>query len=271
MRISNKEYRTPNTEVFTIFVDVRIVCFLLLPALFLASCREASKAEAEIVLITVDTLDREWVARELDAINAFEPKVVAIDLQFSEKMDPRKDVILLLALKYTQNLFMVSVIDDYGDGASGHYDRFTLGSLPAFLDNAQTGFANTIIEENELRTLNRFATHAHVAGNIEYQFGVRVAMAFDSLRAMRYIAQHPRIVEVDYHRGKRQFKVLSSADVLSGKISRKDIEGKIVMLGFLGPGLQDKFYTPLNTNSDEPDMYGLVYLAHIVAQILESE
>lgn len=244
---------------------------MLLPALFLASCYRASKAEAEIVLINVDTLDREGIARELDAVNAFNPKAVAIDLQFSEKMDQRKDVILLLALKHTPNLFMVSIIEDYGDGARSHYDQFTLGSLPVFLDNAQTGFANTMIEENELRTLNRFATHAYVAGKIEYQFGVRVAMAFDSLRTLRYVDQHPRMVDVDYRHGERRFKIFNSTEVLSGKLSRQDIEGKVVMLGFLGPGLEDKFYTPLNTNPDEPDMYGLVYLAHIVTQILESE
>jgi CHASE2 domain-containing sensor protein len=43
------------------------------------------------------------------------------------------------------------------------------------------------------------------------------------------------------------------------------------MIGFLGPGDQDKFITPLNTNPNEPDMYGLEYLANIVAQVLEDK
>jgi CHASE2 domain-containing sensor protein len=57
---------------------------------------------------------------------------------------------------------------------------------------------------------------------------------------------------------------------LNGNITKKDIEGKIVMFGFLGPGNEDKFFSPLNTNPNEPDMYGLEYLANVVAQVLEN-
>ena len=41
------------------------------------------------------------------------------------------------------------------------------------------------------------------------------------------------------------------------------------MLSFLGPGNEDKFFTPLNTDNKNPDMYGIEYLANIVAQVLE--
>lgn len=41
------------------------------------------------------------------------------------------------------------------------------------------------------------------------------------------------------------------------------------MISFLGPGDEDKFYTPLNTNPGEPEMYDLECLANIVAQVLE--
>jgi CHASE2 domain-containing sensor protein len=248
-----------------ILLPVLLVC-----AIVIISCDRRAVAEGEIVLINTDTVDREGIAHELDAINAFNPKLVAIDVQFSGDTDARKDTILLSALKHTKNLIMVSIIDDYGGGEHTHYRRFASGSLPAFLAVAKTGFANTIVEENEMRTLNRFSTHAYVAEHIEYHFAVRVAMAFDSLLAVRYVKNHPRIVDVDYRNGARHFKVFGSADVLGKKIPRKDIEGKIVMLGFLGPGNEDKFFTPLNTNADEPDMHGLLYLAHIVAQILET-
>lgn len=229
--------------------------------------------EQEVVLINSDTLDRLGIAKEIDYVNALDPKLVALDIQFSEDRDPWKDTLLVTALRHTKRLFMISMIDDYdfGQKALASYKQFTLGSLPVFLVGAETGFANTVIDEMEMGKLSRFSTHEYVAGEIEYQFGVRVAMAFDSLRTLRYVNQHPRIVDVDYRHGERRFKVFSSTDVLSGKLSRQDIEGKIVMLGFLGPGNEDKFYTPLNTNPDEPDMYGLVYLAHIVAQILESK
>jgi len=248
---------------------MRIVWFMLYLLLF-AACRKDAAGDQEIVLINADTLGKDGIAKMLNAINALGPKLVAIDFQFGEDEDVRKDTLLMRALRKTDALFMVSIIDDYGDGVRTHYDRFAMGSLPVFLANAKTGFANTIVDENELRTLSRFATYAYVAGRIEYHFGVRVAMAVDSLRAAQYVERHPRIVEVDYRRGGRHFKILSPSEVLGGKISRKDIADKIVMLGSLGPGNEDKFYTPLNTDPDEPDMYGVEYLAHIVAQLLEN-
>jgi CHASE2 domain-containing sensor protein len=278
MRISNKEYRpdksrdVTNIEHRTIcdIYEVRIMCFLVF-VLVLASCRKQVVAEEEIVLINAEILDRAEFAEELDHINALDPKLVALDIFFSEDRDPHKDVLLQAALKKTKRLFMISTIDDYGYGRRMGYKQFGLGSLPVFLEGAQTGFANTIINEDEMRTLSRFSTHEYVDGNFEYHFGVRLAMAYDSLHAMRFIERHPRIVDVDFKNGERRFKTFSASDVLGKRISKQDIEDKIVMLGFLGPGNEDKFFTPLNNNTDEPDMYGIVYLAHVVAQVMESE
>jgi len=270
----NIEHRISNTEHRSIcdIYKVRIIWFLLF-ALVVGSCGQEGIAERQIVLINSDTLDRADIAREIEYINALNPKVVALDIQFSEDRDPQKDTLLLAALKSTKRLFMISMIDDYDYGRKKleSYERFALGSLPVFLSGAETGFANTVLDEKEMAELNRFSTHEYVAGKIEYHFGVKIAMSLDSLRALQFVTRHPRVVNVDYRDGDRSFKVFQAADVLGKKISRQDIEGKIVMLGFLGPGNEDKFFTPLNTNPDEPDMYGMVYLAYVAAQVLENE
>jgi len=249
---------------------MRKMVYFLLFALIGISCHKQS-AEEQFVLINVDTLDRVGIAEELNYINTLKPKLVALDIQFSRDTDAYKDSVLISALRKTRNLFMISIIDDYDNGSKDEYERFGLGSLPVFLVGAKTGFANTVIEEDILRTQSRFSTHEYVAGNTEYHFGVRVAMSIDSLRAIRFVENNPRTVYVDYKNGDRRFKMFNSPDVLGRRVSMQDIEGKIVMLGFLGPGNEDKFFTPLNTNPDEPDMYGMVYLAHVAAQVIESE
>lgn len=66
-----------------------------------------------------------------------------------------------------------------------------------------------------------------------------------------------------YHGG------FATSDLLNGRLTKKGIDGRIVIFGFLGSGEQDKFFSSLNTNSNEPDMYSLQYLANIVAQVLE--
>jgi CHASE2 domain-containing sensor protein len=237
--------------------------------LFVTVSCSSQTADRNIVLINVETLDRAGVADEIAVINSLNPKVIAVDLQFSNRTEYQNDLRLISELVKCKNLIMVSSIENY-TGNDVEYRMFTFGSLPEFSIMAKTGFSNTLHEEDEFKTLARFSTHEKVDGSIEYHFGVRVAMAFDSLKAIHFVERNPRIIEVDYRNGKRKFKTFSAAEVLNRKITRGDIEGKIVIIGFLGPGDEDKFYTPLNTNPNEPDMYGLQYLANIVAQVLES-
>jgi CHASE2 domain-containing sensor protein len=237
-------------------------------SLSLCCCKHA--VEDQIVLVNI-AMDKERFAGELEGINAFDPKVVAIDLQIFADADPYKDTMLVAALRKTGNRVMVRIIDNFGSGGDDAYQGF-VESSPVFLAGAKTGFANTIIDENEKRTLSRFATEKCVGGKKEYHFGVRVAMAFDSLRTMKFLDRYcGDPTDVDFKNGSRHFKTFNSEDIFGKKVLREDIEGKIVMFGFMGPGSEDKFYTPLNTHADEPDMYGVEYLANIVAQIMESE
>jgi CHASE2 domain-containing sensor protein len=96
-------------------------------------------------------------------------------------------------------------------------------------------------------------------------------MKFDSASTSRFLKNTPRIVDVNYDED-RKFKKFTSNDVLAGKVRPEQVQGKIVLFGMLGPGDEDKFFTPLNgakKDRGEPDMYGVEYLARIVAQVLE--
>ena len=227
--------------------------------------------ERNIVLINVGTLDRAGIANEIAVINSLNPNVIAIDLQFSNRTKYQNDLRLISELVKCKNLIMVSSVKDY-NGNDVEYRKFTYGSLPEFSIMAKTGFSNTILEEDEFQTLKRFSTHEKVNGSIEYHFAVRTTMEFDSMKTMEFVKNNPRVIDIDYQGGKRKFKVFSDSEVLNKKVSRKDIEGKIVMIGFLGPGDEDKFFTPLNKKAKplKPDMYGVECWANVVAQVLES-
>lgn len=235
------------------------------------SCKSQKVGQDVIVLINVERLDRAGIANELSIINSFNPKVVAIDLQFSQDTEYDKDIRLMQSLDKCKNLIMVSIIKGYTGEDVPYTSGFDYGSLPNFTTNAKTGFANTILEKDDFQTIRKFSTVENMDGYYQYHFGVRVAMAFDSLKAVDFIKNNPRIVDIDYQGEKRNFKIFSASQVLDKKVSRKDIEGKIVMVGFLGPGDEDKFFTPLNKKRDasKPDMYGIECWAHVVAQVLE--
>ncbi len=230
------------------------------------SC-QSQQDENRIVLVNVGTLDRGEIAKVIEVIISNEPKVLAIDLFFSKDTENSKDVLLLSALEKVKCLVMITTIEEF-DGKKKEYPRFGLGSRPEYLFGATTGYANTILDDIGKLVLRRFTTFEMVGGALEYHFSVATAMAYDSLTAHRFVKNHPRTVNVYFK--KRSFLVLSSSDVLRGKISRTDIAGKIVMIGYLGPGDDDKFFSPLNAEMKSPDMYGLEFLAHIVSQILDS-
>lgn len=244
---------------------VKLSCFIFLIAS--VQCN-AQSVDSKIVMIGVDTLSRPDIAKMIRGINALNPKVVAIDLNFSDHKVGDGD--LVFALDDCENLVMSSVIRDF-NGDNVNYKRFDKPTISEFLINAKTGFTNAILEDDGYGTLKRFYIRQRVLGEYENHFAVQVSLFFDYEQASAFVKGNRRVIDVDYKAGKRKFKVFSSIDVLSGKLTREDIEGKILMLGFLGPGNEDKFFTPLNNHADinKPDMYGLEYLANIVAQILE--
>jgi CHASE2 domain-containing sensor protein len=222
----------------------------------------------KIVLVNIDTLSRRKIARLIDILNEHDPKVIAIDLQFSSLTDSISDLMLCHSLQKTKCLVMASVIDDY-DGIKSSYAKFVLGSLPMFLVQAKTGFANTRYEGDSIPILRRFSLFEDVNGLREYHLAVRTAMEFDSLKTTRFINTHAKLVDVDF--GDHFFRKISSEEILTGKLTDKDIRHKIVFIGFMGPGNSDKFFTPCAARYSfyERDMYGLEYLACIVAQLIK--
>lgn len=224
--------------------------------------------EENIVLINVDHLDRGQIAKEISILNSLNPKVIAIDLQFDVSRHDKKDSELVNILWKCENLVMASLVHNFG----GNIFISSASQLEFSIPGSKTGFVNTLQETDPNGTLKRFTVwekESYGDQRLEYHFAVRTAIEFDSLKAMRFINSNPKIVDVDYKLGRRNFKKYSAKEVIDGGLTKKDIEGKIVMLSFLGPGNEDKFFTPLNTDNKNPDMYGIEYLANIVAQVLE--
>lgn len=240
------------------------------------SCHSQSP-EDDIVLINVEYYGRDTVATQLDIINAFNPKVTSLDISFKEYTGSSEDKHLFNALNTGNKIVMASEIvyhgkDYYGKEIIYVFSGSAIEFRPWKPGCGRTGFVSAIQHENENYIPDQFIVFQETfSEDLFYHFSVETAMAFDSLRAVNFIQNHGRLVNVDYKGGNRRFKTFSALEVLNGKLTRNDIEGKIVMMGFLGPGDEDKFISPLNRNGKEPDMYGLEYLAHIVAQVLESK
>jgi CHASE2 domain-containing sensor protein len=228
--------------------------------------------ERNIVLIDVGHSSETDLARQIQIINTLNPAVMSICLRLARKNDESKSSKLFQALVSCKKIVMLSLIESFGSDDA----YVVLESDTEFVPrHAMTGFSNIIHENDALKTVKRFAIEQQECMNddIEYHFSVRTVLSFDSLKAMAFVKKHPQIEDIDYKNGKRKFKTFSSDEVTGGKLKREDIEGKIVMVGFLGQGERDMIYTPLNkkTLPYKPDMYELEYLANIVSQVLENK
>jgi len=231
-------------------------------------CCESQPLSKEIVLINVGNRDRASIAKQISIISSCNPKVIAIDILFTGDTKRTKDDSLFSALLGCSNLVLSASIGEYSH-KDLEYKYFLEESSSEFLTKAKIGFINVIPRKDKQRTIDKIATHVNFRGGRLHHFAVEAAMAYDSLKAIRFLEKNPRIISADFISDLR-FEVLSEEDFLQREFPCHVVEGKIVMFGFLGPGDEDKFFTPMNSRTKpfQPDMYGLVFLARIVQQIL---
>ena len=243
---------------------------VLLTVGLLLNCQRP--ADDKIVLINIGNLSRLEIARCIGTVKELHPRVMALDVQFDGSQPHQGDQELFEVLEDCPNLVQPSMISYIGDGKHSVY--YNGGQVFTALVS-ETGFINAILEEDGFETQRKFLLKETNTANdkVEYHFSVKTAMLYDSILTQKFLRHNSGVIEIDFTRKSNQFRVLQAQDIIESAIASQDVKDKIVMIGFLGPGEEDKFYTPLNdrSKSSKPDMYGMEILANIVYQILESE
>lgn len=224
----------------------------------------AQKENTNIILINVGVLNRSEIAQLLKKIDTLQPKVIGIDIIFEDsKRDEDSD--LVFTLMEVNNLVMCRTIKGFKNGLNIGYDDYSSESIPEFLVNASTGFNNAIIEDRDMPVLKEFSLFEKVRNSVEYHFAVQTSMLFDSLKTINFINRNEKIVQVKYS-SMTKFRIYQGYKLVANKeyLSEEEVRDKIVLFGFVGPGSEDRFYTP-----DGNRIYGVEYLASIIHQILE--
>lgn len=234
-----------------------------------------SQVEDKIVLINVEDYDKIKISKLISSINMLNPKVISLDIALPEYTGDLSDKMLYQALLNTKKLILPSEISSEGLDYHGNevISVYLTFALEFFVPRAKTGFVSVKVDKGQTQIPRQFIVwqKGSYSEDIYNHFSVVTAMAFDSLKASKFIRTHERMVDINYKKGNRKFRVFSASEVLKGKLSVKDIKGKIIMMGFLGPGDQDKFSVAFNSSSNKTDIYGLEYLAIILAQVLENQ
>lgn len=236
-----------------------ICCIILLTGCSL--CQDSQMEE--IVLLNCDTLDRREIARLLLSVKSFKPKVVGLDFLFNERKDFADDARLVTSLYNCPNLVMARLVHhSLGSSLPSSFVQMPPEFLP---ETARFGFVNADVE-NDTRSIKGISTVQLIDGNTEYHFSVRIAMVVDSIQTLRFLTAYPNYLPADCKSIGRNFKIFQASDVLKGKIKMEDVYGKILLIGFIGPGDEDRFN--ISTNGKECELYGVEFLAGVITQIV---
>lgn len=104
---------------------------LLLILLLITACSKDSITD-KIVIVNIQNYDRRGIAEQILNIRSLNPKVIALDVQFSTLKDRVVDSLLRAALLSCDNLVMASLIGNYTHQDIEYQD--TLGLRPLFFD-----------------------------------------------------------------------------------------------------------------------------------------
>jgi CHASE2 domain-containing sensor protein len=216
------------------------------------------------------------------------------NLMLSDAIQEAGNVVLVSKLLQSDSLIRAGIVDEYD---SVEY------SDPMFQDHAEYGYASLVTGaryQEDVKICRSFFPKIDLHGRDAYAFSVKMAMMFDSVKTKKFLARE-KAEEIINYRGNIEIqdvriKSLKEKDLsttkypmmffaldvdqpFSGEFLPEMIKDKIVIFGFLGsyfgdPSWNDKFYTPLNNKVSgraNPDMFGLVVHANIVAMILNED
>ena len=248
------------------------------------------QTDTNIVIVNVGYLDRAGIAAELNIINYFSPKVVAIDINFEVEKEPFKDSLLMDAFSNTQNLVLFSFGNYYVEDSNAY--EFFQPCHPKFAQYGHAGYTNMSTNQegadgtkNYLKVCRDFLPFAKnlETNQIEESFAVKTCNLYspESVSKLKKRNNTKEYINffgnINYYQKKPRYDVVDIADIFNEEFDGSIFTNKIVLMGFMGRNLdelgsEDKFFTPLNPKyigKAKPDMYGVVVHANIIGMLLE--
>ncbi len=233
--------------------------------------------DERIVLVNIGTLSRREVAREIQMISQFMPRVIGIDAIYCCEGGLRDTINCPQLLDTLGNLMLSNSIQEAGNvvlgiklmqtDSLGQFDVDHADSLeisdPIFSDYAQEGFVTIPTDatyQEDVKISRTILPSRVIRGRRELAFSVRMAMMYDSVKTKKFLARNieeeiinfrgnieVRQLRINSLKNKEtattnfgtMFFVVDADDVLSGNVSPELFRDKVVVMGYLGDYLGD--------------------------------
>ncbi len=229
--------------------------------------------DTNIVLVNIGHLSRSDIAKQINIINSYSPKVIGLDVVFAKSEKSKSDTIVAEALNNVRNLVLVGILDNYSEKGD-YYNKYYIPDSN-FSKNAVMGYANLPTKYGaSSKTIRSFRPYSKVKNNIVSAFALRIVEMYD-MDSYKILLSRSNDEEVINYRGNIDKFITLDTDILYRNYNLNFLKDKIVLLGFLGNSLTEKtlediYFTPLNevyAGRSYPDMYGVTIHANIISMI----
>jgi CHASE2 domain-containing sensor protein len=211
---------------------------IILGLIISISCKDR---ESVITIVDIGHLDRNGIAKELNIINKYSPKVIGLNFLLTTD-SLNKDVLLSEELSKTKNLVESSKLHNANeniitqwDSLERYHPKFRFGTY---------GFSNMTITDDSV-IVSELPMRQYYKDEHIYAFSYAVAKMYDERLIDPKYKNNDRDFIFESDAIRHVFKVISVKDLLAGNFDKKDLSGKIVLMGYMG-GDEDSFY--LNEN-----------------------
>ncbi len=245
--------------------------------------------DTNVILVNIGEVNRATIAKQIEILNQYKPKVMAMDIRFIKDKTPDQDFPLMMAFAQVENLVLGARMYE-ADTAEDLTWHNLETSNPKFTQYGTNAFVNVYTgDENGggFRTTRSFIPKARLGDSTFWSFPAKIVELYQPEK-FEVLKNRAQVKEVINWKGninpddfmKNKFMVLDVDDVLNENFDGEMIKGKILLFGFMGRHLRDefliddKFYTPLNeqlAGRAYPDMYGVVVHANVISMILRED
>ncbi|MBA4056472.1 MAG: hypothetical protein C0490_17280, partial [Marivirga sp.] len=267
--------------------------------------RTTPEPNDDIVIVNIGKQTRGQIAKQIQIISKYNPKVIGLDSFFDcstglrdtlncpQLKDTLGNLMLSNAIREAGNVILVSRLLQRDTTLPSNIFDSLRRSDAIFYESAKgDGFSNLDTDaayQDGANTCRSFIPQKEVRGSKEYSFSAKIAVFFDSTKAQRFLNRGNDSELINF-RGNvfdifkssnypNVFYTLDVEDVMSESFVPEMIANRIVLFGFLGgylgePAFADMHYTPLNhklAGKANPDMFGVVVHANILAMILNQD
>ncbi len=222
-----------------------------------------------VLLVNVEDKDRTQIAFLLQKIQEGQPKTVALDIIFKQRINGQDSLLKQQFQKHGNYVF--SYIADFeNDKTAVHTD--------SFFTKQQGGYVNMFGNNPEYATIRDY----HPFYKSRAAFTSAIIQHYNDFLYKKLSARKNRKTEIHYSGNLNNFTYYNYDEVMDPQFDATAFKDKIVLLGYLGiPRVnaanrtdEDKLFTPLNSHlsgRSYPDMYGCVIHANILQMILQND